>query len=450
MYTGPNTVNDGLVFGYDTGHGVADYRTSTRFFKGAPTINYIHSQNAVAQSSYTAYSATSSGNWNVNHPNAIRAYNAQGGDITSYINQGVGSWQNTHHAHWQYDPILKKPVVVMNDVDGQWKAKSFGTGLGSWTSQGKTHGSTYTISWLQWVDHLSKNAKAGLYTKNSSGGNGFHDGQANSASAYNTKLNTWQRVYQTYTTNSSRDLSETLASIYMYGHHNVRATVKIADVQFTWGSTPFPFSAEYERSSTKSLIDLKRTTDIDISNVSFDSTGQPDHDGTDDHITGVLPMDGLGAAHTIEMIFSSNVNQNGLGGRRDPFSIGNSSVHQYSALDVNPGNMNWYFYGRDTTFTNSPLMVANKFYHIVLSYAGGASNNTNKKVWLNGVQQTLSAGSSETPLLPNNPSFSVGRDRGRNTAYWPGEIPVWKVYQTAFTQGQALQNYNAYKNRFNI
>ena len=30
MYTGPNTVNDGLVFGYDTGYGVADNNTATR------------------------------------------------------------------------------------------------------------------------------------------------------------------------------------------------------------------------------------------------------------------------------------------------------------------------------------------------------------------------------------------------------------------------------------
>jgi hypothetical protein len=161
-------------------------------------------------------------------------------------------------------------------------------------------------------------------------------------------------------------------------------------------------------------------------------------------------MNGLGAAHTIEMIFSCSVNQGSIGGRKDPFSIGNSSVHQYSALDVNTGNMNWYFYGKDTSFTNSPLMVADQFYHIVLSYAGGYSNNTNKKVWINGVQQTLSSGVNETPLMPNNPSFSVGRDRGRNTAYWPGEIPVWRVYQKALTQDEAKQNYNAYKNRFNL
>ena len=173
-------------------------------------------------------------------------------------------------------------------------------------------------------------------------------------------------------------------------------------------------------------------------------------DGTNDHITGTLPINGNGAPHTIEMVFSSNVNQGSLGGRRDPFTIGNSSIHQYSALDVNTSNMNWYFYGKDTSFTNSPQMVANQYYHIVLSYAGGFSNNTNKKVWINGVQQSLSAGVNETPLLPDNPSFSIGRDRGRNTAYWPGKIPVFKVYDRALSQEEAQQNYNAYKNRFNL
>ena len=39
------------------------------------------------------------------------------------------------------------------------------------------------------------------------------------------------------------------------------------------------------RSSTASLIDLKRATNIDVSNVSFDSTGQPTFDNTDDRIT---------------------------------------------------------------------------------------------------------------------------------------------------------------------
>ena len=307
MYTGPKLTNDNLVFGFDTGYGVADNITPTKFYKGAPTTNVIHGQNARADSSYTTYSATSSGNWNANHPKAIRAYNSGGGDITGYYNAGVTDAANTHHAHWQLDPILKKPVVVMNDRgDSQWKAKSFGTGLGTWTSQGKTYGDTYTISWLQWVDDLSKNARTGLYTQTTAGGNGFHDGQSTSASSYNTKLRTWQRVYQTYTTNSNRNLNHSMASIYMYGHYSPRAVVKVADVQWQWGSIPFPFCETSERSSTASLIDLKKTADINLSNVSFDSTGQPDYDGTNDYLRQTLTGVDLNSGCTIEGVLRRN------------------------------------------------------------------------------------------------------------------------------------------------
>jgi hypothetical protein len=394
MYTGPNTVNDGLVFGYDTGYGVADNETSTRFYPGEPTENLIHDMGGAVTSAYpeVVYRCTA------NETN-VADTSAPGGKYSRFT--GIDGSDNNQ----LYSRFNSYSIDVRGDsVNYSVYLKGSGT------------------------CHLT------IYDNN----NGY------GISPTITLTDEWVRY------NYTRTVSASATTYWVAVRGLINTTdVYIAGQQATRGTHSTPY-IENNRSSTQSLIDLKILKDIDVSNVSFDSTGQPTFDGTDDHITGVLPMDGLGAAHTIEMIFSSNVNQNGLGGRRDPFSIGNSSVHQYSALDVNPGNMNWYFYGRDTTFTNSPLMVANKFYHIVLSYAGGASNNTNKKVWLNGVQQTLSAGSSETPLLPNNPSFSVGRDRGRNTAYWPGEIPVWKVYQTAFTQGQALQNYNAYKNRFNI
>ena len=37
MYTGPHIIKDGLVFGYDTGYGIADNDTATRFYPGRPT-----------------------------------------------------------------------------------------------------------------------------------------------------------------------------------------------------------------------------------------------------------------------------------------------------------------------------------------------------------------------------------------------------------------------------
>ena len=43
MYTGPKLTNENLVFGYDTGYGIADNGVETRFYKGEPTSNILPS-----------------------------------------------------------------------------------------------------------------------------------------------------------------------------------------------------------------------------------------------------------------------------------------------------------------------------------------------------------------------------------------------------------------------
>jgi len=226
MKVGGGLNNEGLIFGYDS-EGL--------HFSGEPTTNYIWHQNAVKQESYTTYSATSSGNWEFNHPHAIQVVNSDGTSITGYVNTGVGSWENTHHAHWQYDDELGKPVTVMNCYDSNWKAKSFGASMSDWASLGMSVGDQYTISWLQWTNNLTKRANAGFYSKTTSGGNGFHDGQSNgSSTSTNTKTHTWERVYHTYTISSARDLTNSYGSVYMYGHYFVNGAptiLKIADVQ---------------------------------------------------------------------------------------------------------------------------------------------------------------------------------------------------------------------------
>jgi hypothetical protein len=422
----PKIVTEGLAFMYDTGNG--------KSYKGEPTINYIYNQNAVAQNSYSTWSATSAGTWNAKHPNAIIAYNAAGTQMSGYYNSGVTDATNTYHAHWQYDPILKKPVVVMNDVDGQWKAKSFGTGLGSWNSQGKSYGDTYTISWLQWVDHLSKNAKAGLYTKNTSGGSGFYDGQANSASSYNTQLNTWQRVYQTYTTNSVRDLSQTLASIYMYGHNNVRATVKIADVQFTWGSHPVQFSEGYERSATQGLLDLTKNTTIDLSNVSFDSNAQMTFDGTDDTInTGLFA--GRNPAtdpFTIEAIVKSDITSG-----------------QRIWIDATDNGSNQRLYcGHASEGSSTPLGIQNS------PWSNGTPQDTNYHHYVivmdGSVARLYNNGEAHSTKSYTSYQIQALNIGGRNTNRWLGDIPILKLYNRALTAEEVLQNFNAIKDRFGV
>ena len=426
-HASPNIITDGLAFMYDTGSG--------KSYRGEPTINYIHHQNAVAKDSYSAYSATSSGTYNAKHPNAIIAYNAAGTQMSGYYNGGVGDATNTYHAHWQHDPILKKPVVVMNDIDGQWKAKWLSTSMGSWASYGKGHGDTYTISWLQWVDNLSKHAKAGLYRRRASdNSNNFWDGQASSASSYNTKLRTWQRVYHTFTTSSVVDLNSTYLSIYMYGHYSPRATVKVADVQFTWGSHPAQFSAEYERTATQGLLDLTNNATINLSNVSFDSNAQMVLDGTDDTINTGL-FSGRNPAtdpFTIEAVVKSNTTS----GNRMWVDATNNGTNQrlycaYAATGTgNPMGIQgsgWSSSGVNDT----------DYHHYIIVMDGSVA-----RLYNNG-----EAHSTRNYTSYQIQALNIG---GRNSYRWLGDIPIFKLYNRALTAAEVLQNFNATKSRFGL
>ncbi len=450
-HANPNIVEDNLVFMYDT--------INRKSYAGEPTINYIHGQNAVAKDSYTTNFATTDGTYSAKHPNAIRAYNAAGTQLSNYYNSGVTDATNTYHAHWQYDSTLKKPVVVMNDVAGTWQAKWMSTGLGSWNSQGKSHGDTYTISWLQWVDHLSKNAKAGLYTKNTSGSNGFHDGQATSASSYNTTLRTWQRVYHTYTTSTARDLSQTLASIYMYGMYNVRATVKVADVQFTWGDHPVQFSAEYERSATQGLLDRTGTATIDISNASFDSNAQMVFDGTDDYLSlgSNSTLQAIGSNATIECWFKSSSN-----GSKFALMVGWGQGTSYYS---NFGIGNWFSAWSDESIyvgVNSAAVIyaerdgSAKYHDGNWHHAVGLIGQNNHKIFVDGSEVPVSfAYGSDSVSTSNIFGFSSGTEvyiglRPYGNGHFQGDLPVVKIYDRLLTAAEVLQNYNTTKSRFGL
>lgn len=463
MYSGPHIKRDGLVFGYDTGQFASTnpnfekfkpVKGRNRFFKGRSSVNYIASQNPRIDSTYSSYTR-GTGTWDSRHPDAITVYNKRGSNLSSYVNTGVGDWSNTDHAHWQLDPILKKPVVVMHDRTGSWKAKSFGTGMPSWSSLGLTHGSKYTISWLQWTDNLSKNAKAGLYSKNTSGGNGFHDGQANSSTSYNTKLGTWQRVYQTYTTSTVRDLNSTYLSVYMYGHYNVRATVKIADVQleiYDHATTYQEFDGSNTntqvRSSTEGVIDLAKTHTINPSTTSFDNNGFMVFDGTNDYIT--LPNVSNRPVTQITCESVINPSRTPSTGTIRGTAIGDQSTLYLgiiNSIDGGAGHaLHWALPlssgARPSSWHGS--IPKDKFTHIVGTYDGSTS-----RAYINGVQVWSNSASGNV----GGTTYNIGIYNNRTNDglhNFEGYIPVAKVYNKALTAQEVKQNYKAYKNRFNL
>jgi hypothetical protein len=381
MYTGPNTVNDGLVFGYDTGYGVADNETSTRFYPGEPTENLIHDMGGAVTSAYpeVAYRCTA------NETN-VADTSAPGGKYSRFT--GIDDSSNNQ----LYSRFNSYSIDVRGDsVNYSVYLKGSGT------------------------CHLT------IYDNNSGYG----------ISPTITLTDEWVRYNYTRSVSAS-------ATTYWVAVRGVLNTtnVYIAGQQATRGihSTPY---IENNRSSTQSLIDLKRTTDIDVSSLSFDSTGQPNYDGTDEYINlGNYTALKLGFDFSLEFVVKPEQDKWMYFFHKGYGANNALAWGRHSSAD------NWFFSTMTGgSYQNSYMGTAtlNKYCHLVATYDG-----TNLRLYENGILKVTSAMTHQ--MMDTNTSAGIGGpDR-----YWNGEIPVTKVYNKVLSTQEVQQNFNAYKNRFNI
>ena len=204
----------------------------------------------------------------------------------------------------------------------------------------------------------------------------------------------------------------------------------IYGAQLETGSSRSTF-VDGTRSATTSLIDLKRTTNIDVSNVSFDSTGQPIFDGTDDIIDLTLPQN-FQDKLTIETWYKGTDssrnhlwNFTGSGNLNCNFNDGSYTLWLY--WDGGGGN-----YLRFTT----PQFCDSEIHHIVFVHEGSTN-----KVYLDGVLLTNGvAGGTQTFNSKIGSTYDIG-----GSPYFQGDVYVNRVYAKALTASQVKQNYNAYK-----
>lgn len=434
-----DVITSGLVFSYDM--------NNTKSWTGKPTTNYAYHVNARADSSYTTYSATGSGTWNAKHSDAINAYNIDGSDITGYVNTGVGDWTNTYHAIWTYDHELRKPVVTMRDIDGQWKAKSFGLTTSTPAGMGLSIGSTYSISWLSWTDDISKCANAGMYMRRASDGSyNFWDGQSNSqATALNTKPRTWQRVYAVYTVNSGADINASW-SCYMYGHYGNRGTVKIADVQIEAGP-PSAFSRSLTRSTTQSLLDLTGQSTITVNSLTYNSDGTFSFNGSNYATISTFNNKPTTAITCEAWIFPT---RSGVGtGTIRGGALSSSNSMYLGIIDSSDGGTTFSMHWANQT-SNSRLynwngtIPNNAWSHLVGTYDGSMT-----RAYLNGVEIWSAA---QTGTIPDA-SYGIGYyiPSGMDGTHpFIGKLGNSKIYNRALSAAEVKQNFNALRGRYGI
>ena len=403
MYTGPHIIKDGLVFGYDTGYGIADNSTATRFYPGEPTTNlYGDINTGNARPSQTEYNTS---NWTATDfpkpPEEVgRVYKHTSGALSS-----------------------------------TWSGNSYGYILKSYTYLANT---TYTLSC--WV-YVSEDANLGALHQSMEGTTLTHT--ANRWYDMNNK-GTWQQLK--ISCNSSSNVSGNAIIVYPSrsgvtdGSFSGFFAFGGAKLEINDSVTPYALGT---RSSTASLIDLKETTDINVSNMSFDSTGQPIFDGTDDRIT--IPAGSYETIGTNDFTIEVVCKNTKTSSYNHFFSV--KDQYHFAFKASNTGTKILYAYRTSSLSTSSAIAAyipsRSDYYHIVCKRQGD-----NLEIFVNGVSKGTKSGWNNISI--DNDSWPSYIGWGNGSEYTGGDIPLAKVYNKALTATEVKQNYNAYKNRFDI
>jgi hypothetical protein len=393
MYTGPKLTNKDLVFGYDTGYGVADNSTATRFYPGEATTNFV-------TTNLETLGTDGSGQSSVGTRTTIAPNHVKIVDISS----------NTRQSHL----ISGLTASTIYTVSIQFK-KITGTPTFRFQLQGYS-GSSY-VNTIK----FTTTAETGLLD-----------------------IYGWQTAKWTFTlpsnANALRIWWQDGADYTTYTH-----SFELKNPQLEAKSHVTPYVSG-TRSSTASLIDLKRTTNIDLSNVSFDSTGQPVFDGTDDKgvITSFPHI--WNSSLSVESVVSwDDDTRSVILGNYDQGTGG----HDINFEKLSSGRLRFYWDrgSRDVTTTGNPVVTTAGAYHHVVFIRDVSTNNFRFYVDGELVTTVANAGSN---IPTTGSTFRFGADTRNGSTVHNGSIPVIKAYSRVLTAAEIKSNFKAYKNRFNI
>ena len=307
------------------------------------------------------------------------------------------------------------------------------------------------------------------YERNSSGTTLTEGGVYSTSSDRRTHLGDgWYHAWGSFTTQSTAAYMLAYSFLYNYGRTYHRYYVAgISLVKNQTSSTHFivppqhmviPVAHTAGVSTTESLENLKKAgATINVNNTSNTEKGALTFDGTDDCIDINNTLNSIGSLATFEAVFksietndifrvilgwgngSSNYSSIGIGNLTGGYN--NESLH----LILDGGTVQVHVREGHTAFKD------NNYHHVVVT-----AGQNNYSIWVDGVEKNLTfqAGSQSTNFdqivgYNSNIVAHVGK-RPHYNNYFKGEIPVVKVHDKILSDQEIVQNYKAYKNRFNI
>jgi hypothetical protein len=380
---GPDIVEEGIVFYYDTGNTV-------KSFIGEPTTNlaldtfqqggWPGSHTLVSSGTKTFDLTTSTAEWGGDASWTMFYY-----DVTAYIGQHV-TIAATYES--SYSPGGGNLAFVMiGQTTGSQTYLGYSSPL-DYNSVSPTPGQR-----ISWNGIIGSGGKVGILTWMNNGN------------------------------------STTLTSRFS----KVQVEVKSHPTQFVNGT----------RSVTQGLLNLTNNGVINVINASFNNNAQLVFDGTNDTIftansTFINPES---SPFTVAVVFNCSNASVGEGIIYNKEDLYEATIHGgYFQYAWQP-HWNW---DGDTSFPIS----SNTWYYAVVTYDGSY-----QRMYKNGVEVYSRAQSGNIGTNSNVLSMGargVDSNGGSGWNFFPGQIPIVKVYKKALSASEVLTNYNALKTRFGI
>ena len=253
-------------------------------------------------------------------------------------------------------------------------------------------------------------------------------------------------------------MKDNLTGAYSYDFFNMlypafqNKKIYYKNMQFETKSHKTPYAGQAGvRSPSGSLLDITGIHEINLSNVSFNANAHLDFDGTDDRIDTAL-YHLSGSDHTEEVVVyreTAGVQQGILSDLQYGFFgllfLANNKI-RYRQMQQNPGEDPQY----PNINVDTPDTYGVGTYHIV----GSFSSTNGFRLYVNG--ELKNSNSTDLPFnLSGNRGINhigVYKDTAASSYTHPfdGQIYIVRCYNRELTAGEIQQNFTALRGRFNI
>jgi len=408
---GPNTNDYGLVFGFDVGDGGASY-------KGMPATNLITS--------------------------GYPGFFGSGGEVittTSYLGKKSDS-----------GIFLRNVITSPNNGNNGGLYKAFSTA----TLNPSSRYIQISFDYYGIVPYnrngyteYGLNGYLGVtYTDSSNDNYGwdvtYTGGSGDDWNTLSSRMGYWQKISLIVALNPSKNPSS-INAMYIYNDFLVQGEGVFTNFIITEHTTYPQGPVEYTsgtRTATQSLFDVTSNGTIDVTNASYNSSGKPRFDGTDDYMTvasygAIQIVDDL-TIETVVKFETSNL------GSLKVFANKYHSTGWELILGAN-GNMyvggrngDGTYYGADT----GRLVVDGRYHHIVFT-----KNGLNWKVYVDG---TLGGSTTLGTVGTMSNSGEVQLGKEGSSYYTAMTMDVLKIYNRTHLASEIQTNFQRYRKRYSI